>query len=90
MVLPRYYKLEGNEDKTPKDLELELQKRNFNFGLINEKDSDPDVEKYDNGEIKFVKSKYIFGKHKIKLDKVEDHHIAKYNVIISSSKRICN
>ena len=34
MVLHRYFKLEGNEDKTPRDLELELRKRNFNFGLI--------------------------------------------------------
>lgn len=89
MVLHRYFKLEGNEDKTPRDLELELRKRNFNFGLIAcEKDSDPNVKrKYDNGEIKFIKTKYIFGKNKIELDKVEDHHIAKYNVIVSCRPR---
>ena len=34
MVINRYYKLEGNEDKTPRDLELEFYyKRNFNFGF---------------------------------------------------------
>ena len=89
LVLNRYYKLKGNEDKTPRDLELELRKRNFNFGLIAiNKDSDPDIKKkYDDGEIKFIKNKYIFGKDKLDLDKVEEHHIAKYNVIVSCRPR---
>ena len=89
MVINRYYKLEGNEDKTPRDLELELRKRNFNFGLIAcEKESDPIVKKkYDDGEIKFIKTKYIFGKNKVDLDKVEEQHFAKYNVIVSCRPR---
>lgn len=89
MVLYRYYKLKGNEDKTPRDLELELRKRNFNFGLIAcDKDSDPDVKRnYDDGKIVFIKTKYVFGKNKIDFSKTEEHHIAKYNVIVSCRPR---
>ena len=41
MILPRYYRLDGNEDKTPKDLELELLaidvlkvEKNYEINLI--------------------------------------------------------
>ncbi|MBI96548.1 hypothetical protein CL656_05330 [bacterium] len=89
MVLYRYYKLEGNEDKSPKDLELELRKRNFNFGLIAcEKDSDPDVKRnFDDGKIAFIKPKYVFGKNKINFSEIEEQHYAKYRVIVSCRPR---
>ena len=89
MILPRYYKLDGNEDKTPKDLELELRKKNFNFGLIAcSKDSDPSVKKaYDENKIIFVKTKYIFGKKKFEIKNLEPHQYAKFNVIASCRPR---
>ena len=85
LIMESYYKFHNNT-KTPKDLELELRARNFNFGLIAcDKDNDPDVKReFINGNIHFIKSQYIFGKEKIDLkNDLEDKHIAKYYVIVS-------
>lgn len=89
MILPRYYKLDGNEDKSPKDLELELRSRNFNFGLIAcSKEKDPSIKKaYEENKYTFIKPKYIFGKNKIDLTKLEPHHHATFYVIVSCRPR---
>jgi len=87
MILPRYYRLEGNEDKTPKDLELELRSRNFNFGLIAcKKENDLSVKKaFEDDKIFFIKPKYIYIKNKLK--KIEPRHCATYYTIISCRPR---
>ena len=90
MIISGYYLLDGNQNKTPKDLELELRDRNFNVGLIaSEQNYDPSVKKgIDDGIIKIVKSNYVFNKIKnVDLKNVPEDQLTNYHVLVSCRPR---
>ena len=87
MIIGRYYDLEGNENKSPKDLELELRKRNLNFGLIATHISqDNEIEDALNQK-KFALIKERYVRNRIKIDEYTDEHKTDYYVKYSCRPR---
>lgn len=91
MVMESYYKLHNN-NKTPKDLELELRKHNLNVGLIAvewEKENYYKQRVKDNKGI-IIKKKNrheYFGKSLTSAIQVKPDHLTKYIVFISCRPR---
>lgn len=87
MIIRRYYDLEGNENKTPKDLELDLRKRNFNFGLIATHISQDKAIENALNQNKFSLIKEKFVKNGIKIDNYTDEHKTDYYIKYSCRPR---
>ena len=89
MVIPMYYKFEGNENKTPRDLEMEMRERGLNVGLIAcDPLKDPSIKKaMENNSLKVIKSRYAYKKGSVNLRNTTEEHNAKYNVIVSCRPR---
>ena len=89
MISSRFYEFEKNIGKTPKDFELELRKRNFNFGLIATHISqDPDIKSaLDKNEIRIIKPQYFYGKNKVKTEDIKDEHLSEYYIKFSCRPR---
>ena len=91
MVMESYYKLHNN-NKSPKDLELELRKHNLNVGLIAvewEKENYYKQRVKDNKGI-IIKKKNrheYFGKNLTSTMQVKPDHLTKYIVFISCRPR---
>ena len=89
MLAQRFYEFDKNLGKTPKDFELELRKRDFNFGLIATHISqDPDIKAaLDKNEIKIIKPQYFYGKNKVNKEDLKDEHLSEYYIKFSCRPR---
>ena len=89
MISSRFFKFEENIGKTPKDFELELRNRNFNFGLIATHISqDPDINSaLDKNDISIIKPQYFYGKNKVNMDDLKNEHVSEYYIKFSCRPR---
>ena len=87
MVIESYYKL--NNNKNPKDLELELRDHNVNVGLIATKVADDKTyqELIDTGKGIVIKRKYRHLYTNKSLKNINHDHIAEYYTLISCRPR---